>query len=77
MATNWASFCEKADNVLVKTLDGRQVTLQQWCDEMSKKVSEIREILDNLPSAGNGSEDCEYTKKLIDIIYALLGLGSE
>ena len=76
MATNWASFCEKADNVLEKTLDGRQVTLQQWCDEMSKKVSEIREILDNLPSAGT-PEDCEYTKKLIDIIYALLGLGQE
>ena len=77
MAAQWSSFCEKADNVLVRTLDGRQVTLQQWCDEMANKVKEIREILDNLPSTGNGSEDCEYTKKLIDIIYALLGLGEE
>ena len=76
MAAQWPSFSEKARNVLVKTLDGRQVTLQQWCDEMANKVKEIREILDNLPNTGT-PEDCEYTKKLIDIIYTLLGLDQE
>ena len=77
MAAPWSSFCEKAANVLVRTLDGRQITLQQWCDMMARDVKDIKEILDNLPTngGGNGNDDCEYTKKLIDIIYTILGLG--